>query len=90
MQILRSFYTEVILISNAATVLVAKRFVGPQISNAPTHLLLTGPDKATAAAVVEGVPWGGEFIGACTFAKGVDPIMAIGLAVTIKHEIPAA
>ena len=48
------------------------------------------PDKTTAAAVVEDVPWGGDFIGACTFAKGVDPIMAIGLAVTIKHEIPAA
>ena len=76
--------------ANGATVLVVKRFVGPQISNLPTHLLLTGPDKTTAAAVVEDVPWGGDFIGACTFAKGVDPIMAIGLAVTIKHEIPSA
>ena len=76
--------------ANGATVLVAKRFVGNHVSNVPTHALLTGPDQATAAAVVEGVPWGGEFIGACTFAKGVDPIMAIGLAVTIKHEIPAA
>ena len=31
--------------ANGAVVLVAKRFVGPQISNAPTHLLVTGPDK---------------------------------------------
>ena len=75
--------------ANGATVLVAKRFVGNHVSNVPTHALLTGPGP-TAAAVVEGVPWGGEFIGACTFAKGVDPIMAIGLAVTIKHEIPSA
>jgi len=76
--------------ANGAAVLVAKRFVGNHVSNVPTHALLTGPDQTTAAAVVEGVPWGGEFIGACTFAKGVDPIMAIGLAVTIKHEMPAA
>ena len=75
--------------ANGATVLVAKRFVGNHISNVPTHALLTGPGP-TAAAIVEGVPWGGEFIGACTFAKGVDPIMAIGLAVTIKHDHPPA
>ena len=76
--------------ANGATVLVAQRFVGNHISNVPTHCLLTGPDQTTAAAVVEGVPWGGDFIGACTFAKGVDPIMAIGLAVTIKHDHPPA
>lgn len=64
--------------ANGATVLVVKRFAGEM------NVLLTGPDKATAAAVVEGVPYAGEFVGTCTFAKGVDPIMAIGLATAMK------
>ena len=42
-------------------------------------ILLNGADRTTAAAVVEGMPYGGAFIGTCTFAKGVDPIIAIAM-----------
>ena len=42
-------------------------------------ILLNGADQTTAAAVVEGMPYGGAFIGTCTFAKGVDPIIAIAM-----------
>ena len=42
--------------------------------------LVNGPDGTMAAAVVEGVSLGFPLIGTCTFAKGVDPIMALAMS----------
>ena len=46
-------------------------------------ILVNGPDGTTAAAVVEGVSnplYTSPLIGTCTFAKGVDPIMALAMS----------
>ena len=42
-------------------------------------ILVNGPDGTTAAAVVEGASYVDPLIGTCTFAKGVDPIMALAM-----------
>ena len=39
--------------------------------------MIDGTDGTSPAAVVEGLSAGGEWKGTCTFAKGVDPIVAI-------------
>jgi hypothetical protein len=66
--------------TNDQVVLSAKGMAGGWAGD--SSILLNGPDRTTAAAVVEGMPAFGSFIGTCTFAKGVDPIIAIAMSAT--------
>ena len=58
-------------------VLSIKGFAGGQ-----SNLLVNGPDGITPAAVVEGMSFasGCPLMGTCTFAKGVDPLMALAVS----------
>ena len=58
-------------------VLSIKGFAGSQ-----SNVLVNGPDGITPAAVVEGMKFGAgcPLMGTCTFAKGVDPLMALAMS----------